>query len=210
MSLAQARTCMGEAEAADWEHAADSSGTRAGGHAGARDDEQDLIERAKRDRDAFGALYGQHYPMLANYLYRRTGDVHATEDLVADVFLIALRSLPGYRYRGVPLRFWLLRIATNAVNRWARRQRRRALISLEGDHPTEAAVSCSTDGVGDQRAQRALLSLPPRFQAVLSLHHVEGLSVKETATIVGCREGTVRSRLARARDALREKLNGRR
>ena len=104
MSLANVQAHIGTAEGAATEH------------------ECDLIERAKRDPDAFAALYQRHLPMLLDHVFRRTGDVHATEDLVADAFLIVLRSLSAYRYRGVPLRFWLLRIATNVVNRWARQQ----------------------------------------------------------------------------------------
>ncbi len=92
--------------------------------------EGELIERAKVDPEAFARLYRKHRPMLLDHVYRRTGDVHVTEDLVADVFLEALRSLPGYRYRGVPLRFWLLRIATHAVNRWGRRHRRKRFALL--------------------------------------------------------------------------------
>ena len=190
MSLIQAQAVTGEAKAAPLEC------------------ERDLVERAKRDPKAFGALYERYRPTLVNYVYRRTGNVHATEDLVADTFLIVMRSLRGYRYRGVPFRFWLVRIATNVVNRWARRKRRRLLASLEtGDHVASKTVCAMRGQVDNGYVLHALLSLPPRYQAVLSLHHWEGLSDKETATVSGCREGTVRSRLARARDALRKKLN---
>ena len=176
------------------------------------DDERALVERAKRDRAAFSELYRRHYRGLCAHVYRRTGDVHATEDVVSEVFLTALRTLPRFRYRGVPVRFWLLRIATNAVNRWARRRRRRGTTSLRVDELTDArADDASLSGEADDgRARRALLTLAPKHQAVLSLHYLEGLSVKEVASIIGCREGTVKSRLARARDALRVKLNGRR
>ena len=52
----------------------------------------------------------------------------------------------------------------------------------------------------------ALLTLPPRRQSVLVLHHVQELGVREIAAILGCREGTVKSRLARARAAFRDHL----
>jgi RNA polymerase sigma factor (sigma-70 family) len=177
-----------------------------------RDDEASLVERAKHDREAFALLYRRHFRPLADYVYRRTGDPHATEDIVSDVFLTAWRTLPRYRYRGVPLRFWLLRLATNAANRWARRRRRHAAATLEADQLADpGSVASSTDGQIDvQRARRFLLSLSPKHQAVLSLHYLEGLSVEQVAAVIGCRAGTVKSRLARARDALREKLTRRR
>ena len=182
--------------------------------------ERELVERAQREREAFATLYRQYRPLLLDYVYRRTGDVHVTEDLVADTFLIVLRSLAGYRSRGVPLRFWLLRIATNVVNRWARQHRKRLMASLASD--LETADSGSSHRGGQEQLLQALLTLPPRYQAVLALHHgfpggrlEELVSVKDpraitAAILLGCREGTVRSRLARARDALRTQLTQRR
>lgn len=192
MSLAQTQIYTGEADSVSLEP------------------ECDLIERAKHDRQAFGVLYERYRPMLLDHVYRRTGDVHATEDVVADVFMIVMRTLPRYRCRGVPLRFWMLRIATNVVKRWARRERRRAAAALDADHLADIAAPSTPGDMRDGRFTKALLTLPPRYQAVLSLYHLDGLSVKETAAVIGCREGTVRSRLTRARDALRVKLNGRR
>jgi RNA polymerase sigma-70 factor (ECF subfamily) len=193
MSQAQLRVTMGKVEWA------------------AVDDERELVERAKSDRAAFSVLYRRHYRALSSHVLRRTGDVHTTEDLVSDVFLTALRTLPRYRYRGVPFRFWLLRIATNAVNRWARRQRRRAVATVPIVGLEEAAAPSATDGgIDAERAQRALLSLPPKYQAVLSLHYLEGLALSEVAAVIGCRVGTVKSRLARAREALGAALSRRR
>ena len=176
------------------------------------DEERELVERAKRDRHAFALLYRRHYRMLSAHVYRRIGDVHATEDVVSDVFLAVLRALPRYRQRGVPLRFWLLRIATNAVNRWARRQRRRWWRSVPNDELELAGAggSSTASPIDAEHAQRALLSIAPKHQAVLSLHYLEGLSVRDVAVVIGCREGTVKSRLARARDSLRTTLNNRR
>ncbi len=176
------------------------------------DDDREAVERAKSDRDAFALLYRRHYHMLATHVYRRIGDVHASEDIVSEVFMTALRMLPRFRYRGVPVRFWLLRIATNTVNRWARRQRRRWWRSM----PTEALdrpdprVSSAVSPVDVEHAQRALRSIAPRYQAVLSLHYLDGLPIKDIAVVLGCREGTVKSRLARAREALRAELSERR
>ena len=172
------------------------------------DDEGQLVERARHDREAFTILYRRHFRLLSDHVYRRTGNVHATEDIVSDVFLTALRTLPRFRYRGVPVRFWLLRIATNAVNHWARRRRRHPAVTLPAEELVDAgSYPPATDGQIDLgRTRRALLSLSPKYQAVLSLHYFEGLTVREVAAVIGCRVGTVKSRLARAREALRAKL----
>jgi len=190
----------------------DVSALASGSESAASDSEVALIERAKRSREAFAVLYRQNYHAIAGYVFRRTGNVHATEDLVADVFLTAMRQLPRYRCRGVPLRYWLYRVATHAANRWARRQRRQAheplRDALAADTPPPALAS--EENAEQERAQRAMLALSSKHQTALSLHYLEGLSVEEIAAVVGCRVGTVKSRLARARDALREKLQPRR
>lgn len=172
-------------------------------------DERELVERAKRDREAFAVLYRRHYAMVAGYIHRRTGDSHATDDLVAEVFLAALRCLPRYRFRGLPIQAWLYRIATNMVNRWARQQRGRVLkrfseLAVEPEkQPAQATAEIGADG---EFACLAMLTIKPKFQTVLSLHYLEGMSIEQVAAAIGCRVGTVKSRLSRGREALREKL----
>jgi RNA polymerase sigma-70 factor (ECF subfamily) len=134
--------------------------------------------------------------------------VHTTEDLVAETFVAAMRALPQYRYRGVPIRAWLYRIATSTVNRWARRGKRGFARALDECSPSDLSVTTvvAEQKVGLEHARTALLSLKPKHQAVLALHYLEGMSVEEVAAVIGCRVGTVKSRLSRAREALREKL----
>jgi RNA polymerase sigma-70 factor (ECF subfamily) len=129
-----------------------------------------------------------------------------TEDLAAEVFVTALQALPRYRCRGIPVRAWFYRIASNAVNRWVRHHRR----ALQLDNDPAAWPDADSPGWEAQRARRALLALPPRYQTVLALHYVEGLGLEDVARTVGCRLGTVKSRLSRGREALREQLMRRR
>lgn len=158
-------------------------------------------------RAPFEHVYRDHYAAIGGYIYRRTGDAHATEDLVAEVFLAALRAYPRYQDRGLPIRAWLLRIATNAVNKWARTRRRGRWLIFAGRGATDVAAAAGA--AADARASReAMLALSPAHQAVLALHYLEGLSVEETAGVLGVSEGTVKSRLSRAREALRRRLGG--
>ncbi|MEM7165284.1 MAG: RNA polymerase sigma factor [Planctomycetota bacterium] len=168
-------------------------------------DEVELIDAARCDREAFGELYRRHYSAIANYVYRRTGRDDATEDLLSEVFLAVLQGLQRYRHRGVPFRHWVYRIATHKVNRWARTQRRNFL-SLDAVGPNAQAAPTEGEAMDVQRLLPQLLSLKPKQQAVLTLHYVEGLSVDEVAQVLKVPAGTVKSRLARARAALEERL----
>lgn len=170
--------------------------------------ERQLIARAKAEPGAFAAIYRAHYPGVVRYLYRRVGDEHAAEDLAAETFVKAMRSIGRYESRGLPLRSWLLRIATNEAHRSARRAGRREAIDADG-----LAQLPARPGRDEERARvvmAALLALPARWQDVLALHHLEGLAVEQVAAVLRCRPGTVKSRLSRARGALRRELERRR
>lgn len=173
-----------------------------------RDGESDLIERAKVDPRAFGTLYRRHYRAVVGYLYRRVGDEHTAEDLAAETFLSAMKALPKYRLTGAPFRAWLMRIATNAANRWAKQRRRDAARYVRAAETSESHVEPTVDEADEART--AMLAISTRHQEVLSLHYVEGLSVDEVAAVLGCRPGTVKSRLSRGREALKQELLKRR
>jgi RNA polymerase sigma-70 factor (ECF subfamily) len=171
------------------------------------DSDARLALLARRDPGAFSPLYRRHYPMIVGYLYRRLGDAHVAEDLAADTFIAALNAIGRYRPTGAPFRAWLLRIATNLANNHVRQAaRRRARLSCieqwKRDRPAADDEA--------EAARAALAALTPDHQAVLCLHHVEGLRVEEIAVILGCRVGTVKSRLSRAREAMRSQLEGER
>lgn len=181
------------------------------------DSDKTLVARAQRDAAAFAEIYHRNCAAITGYIRRRVGDRHTADDLVAEVFLTAMRSLPRYCYRGVPLRAWLYRIATNTVNRWARRcvWRKRVRLGVDRDEQLQDAAFQDPATGGETaadayRARQAMLSLSPKHQSVLALHYLEDLSVEEVAVVLGCRAGTVKSRLSRAREALRERLLERR
>lgn len=164
-----------------------------------------LVERARSDRRAFAPLYLAHYGPILGHIFRRVGDAHAAQDIAAETFIRAMNGLAKYQQRGLSFRHWLLRIASNEVNRHlqraARRRRHERGAWREG---TGAPVGVETS----EHVQRALLRLSADHQTVLALHYFEGLSVEEIARVVGCRAGTVKSRLGRARTALGALLTG--
>lgn len=164
--------------------------------------ESELIEEAKANAEALALLYRRYQPRISAYVARRIGDAHEAEDIVADVFLAMVRHLPQYRQTDIPFTAWLYRIAINEINRRMRRRRIRMALGLE-------KVSATDRGALSDEAEevRLVLSrLPLRFQSVLSLHYLEQMSVEEVAEVLGCASGTVKSRLARGRDMLRDRL----
>jgi RNA polymerase sigma-70 factor (ECF subfamily) len=167
----------------------------------AADNDRELIERARSDREALAALYRRHQPRIAAYVVRRVGNTHEAEDLVANVFLAMVRGLAGYRASEAPFVAWLYRIATNEINRSIRKRRIRRFFGLS----VEVADQSRPDG-DHEPLRRALAELPLHFQTVLSLHYLEELSIDEVAAVTGSPPGTIKSRLSRGRELLRSKL----
>ncbi len=172
-------------------------------------DEQSLIERSKSDPQAFAVLYRRHYRVVAGCIYRRTGDVHVAEDLAADTFISAYRAIGSFKTGRVPIRFWFLRIATNVVNRWSRAQRRIARHREEFATADSALEDSRTQAEIARCVREGVARLALAHQAVLSLHYFESLSIEEIAAVLGCRVGTVKSRLSRARESLKATLKER-
>jgi RNA polymerase sigma-70 factor (ECF subfamily) len=155
-------------------------------------------------RPAFTMVYRQHYATIATYIFRRVGDRGATEDVTSETFLAAMRAYPQYQERGLPVVCWLYRIASGEIARWARHRRTRERLARV--LPFLAPRASGTAGDAAEQLRRALAALQSEQQEALVLHEVEGLSVEQVALVQGVAEGTVKSRLSRAREALRARL----
>src|SRR5437588_13020280 len=78
-------------------------------------EERELVERAKEDPEAFGALYDRYFPQIYRFTYSRVRDQSLAEDVTSEVFFKALRNIKRYTYSGHPFSAWLYHIALNAV-----------------------------------------------------------------------------------------------
>lgn len=154
------------------------------------------------NQEAFAALYRLHFPAVAGYLYRRTGDPTLAEDLAADTFLAAWKAVPRYQTTQIPFQAWLFRIATNKANALARRERiRRRIFALLAPRASQTTLDAKPDLL-----IQALARISPAHQAVIGLVYLEELSIAQTARVLDIPEGTVKSRLLRARNSLKREL----
>jgi len=91
----------------------------------------DLVERARKEPEAFGFLYERYVDRIYSYVYHRVGNQQDAEDLTARTFHRALDAMEGYEDRGLPFAAWLFRIAHNLVANWHRDRSRRRFLSLD-------------------------------------------------------------------------------
>jgi RNA polymerase sigma-70 factor, ECF subfamily len=178
-----------------------------------------LIQRcAARDEDACAELVNEHQRMVYQLSLNLLGDHNEALDLSQEVFLRVFRTIHTFRGQSA-LRTWIYRIVINQARnrqRWWRRRHRAQQVSLDDhirDHgdPPERNNNGSPDRVLGQkeladRIRVALNDLPFDQRTALVLREIDGLSYDEIGYSLGIAVGTVKSRLARAREALRAQL----
>lgn len=181
--------------------------------------EAELLARARRgDRDAFDDLVRLHLPRVWAVVWRIVRQREDTEDVVQEVFLTAYRGLSEFRGEA-RLSTWLHRIAVSrAINHLKLAEERASRARVELDDVLDALPAAAGSGGSPLQALQAgelqrrlsdcLDRMPAAFRSILSLRDVDDTPYEGIAAALGIALGTVRSRLARARLALRQCLNG--
>ena len=161
------------------------------------------------DRSSFRALYLEHVDAVYGYVLRRTRDPSVAEDLTADTFERALRAIERYEWRGIPFRFWLLRIADRVTTDWYRARARRPSAQLPDDDFLPSSDSAEHEAVRREelvRVDAAIDLLSPAQRLVVVLRLGQGLSHRAIARRLGRGEGAVRMLYQRALRRVRRTL----
>lgn len=180
--------------------------------------EASLIQRcAARDEDACAELVAEHQRMVYQLSLNLLNDHNEALDLSQDVFLRVFRTVHSFRGHS-SLRTWIYRIVVNQARnrqRWWRRRHKAQQVSLD-EHIREHGDLPETNDRGPDRlvgqkvlAERirvALEQLPFDQKTAIVLREIDGLSYDEIGFSLGIAVGTVKSRLARAREGLRQQL----
>jgi RNA polymerase sigma-70 factor, ECF subfamily len=181
-----------------------------------------LLEATKAgDEVAFAEIVRRYRNQITNYVYRMTNDYDLAVDLAQETFMRVYAAAERYQ-TSYAFSTYIYRIATNLAISELRRRKRRRLVSLssffgERESPAESCELEMPDTVplqdvtyveDERRAAvaRAIATLPEKYRAPLVLRDVEERSYEEIASILQMNEGTVKSRINRARTFLRDKL----
>lgn len=180
-----------------------------------REEEYAVIRRVcAGDTDAFEALVTAYQKQVYNLALRTVGNEEDAADMTQEAFLRAYRSLGSFRGDS-KFSVWLYRLTSNICIDFLRSRAKKRTVSMtwtddEGDDAGELEIPderFSPEGQFDRASiresvQRGLDSLSPQYREILVLREINGLSYEEIGRVLGIEEGTVKSRIFRARKKL--------
>ncbi len=170
--------------------------------------EDDLVERAKVDTNAFGELYDHYVGQIYRFVYSRLRDQELAEDVTSEVFFKALRAIHRYKPSGHPFSAWLYQISVNAIADHYRSRK------PESDIDDAVGLSSGAASVEDQVAHRdeaagvwaAIDSLPAAQRTALTLKLGEDLKLAQIGVIMGKSEGAIKLLIHRGMIGVRQRL----
>lgn len=184
------------------------------------EEEEYLIGLIKIDSSEFGVLFDLHYSAIFNYVFHRQGDYELSRDIVSEVFLKAFINIHSFKYKGVPVLFWLYRIANNEIQQHFRKKKYSpSYFSGAINAKDWNAVNMRSDEEEKNHLEKELQQhenfiliqqkiklLPIDYQEVIALRYFEQKTIKEIALIKNKKEGTVKSLLSRGIEKLKNLL----
>ncbi|MFE9925441.1 ECF subfamily RNA polymerase sigma factor, BldN family [Streptomyces sp. NPDC005774] len=163
----------------------------------------ELVERAQAgEADAFGRLYDQYSDTVYRYIYYRVGSKANAEDLTSETFLRALRRIGTFTWQGRDFGAWLVTIARNLVADHFKSSRFRLEVTTGEMLDANEVARSPEDSVLEYLSNAALLDavqrLNPQQRECVTLRFLQGLSVAETARVMGKNEGAIKTLQYRA------------
>lgn len=151
--------------------------------------EQKLVEEAKRDPEKFIVLYDKYFNQIYRYVYRRVNEKETAEDLVSQTFYDAFSHLKDYEWRGYSFSAWLYKIAHNNVLKWYRERQKTPLSEMaEGFEFVDEQTNLVKDVIEKEtqgEIQELLAKLEPEDREIIRLKFFEEASNIEIAEIMG-------------------------
>jgi RNA polymerase sigma factor (sigma-70 family) len=189
---------------------------KAAASAASEADERALVERARHDSRAFAELYRKYVNRVYAFAYKRSGSTQVAEDVTSTTFERALRGMPTFEWRSGGFGSWLFRIAANELTNHYRQQGRTS--SDKAQRAFRMYVSEAVSGGEFDRVERmgstdvireAMTGLNDRYQQVITLRFLSGLSHDDAARAMGMTKPVMAVTLHRAVTALRKAIEER-
>ena len=178
-------------------------------------EEKELVNRAKKDPQAFGILYDQYYSQIFGYIIKRVANLDIAKDICSETFLKALKNLWNFRWKNISFSFWLYRIANNEISNYFRKNKYKAPLEKIPEpstfqNPSTEILEAEEELKRHQdflKIQKEISKLEIKYQEVIVLRFFEKKKINEIAEILGKKEGTIKSLLHRGLEKLKKEVS---
>ena len=164
------------------------------------------------DREAFAQLYDAYVDTVFRYVLVRVGNRPLAEDLTSETFIRAMRRIDSFTWQGRDIAAWFVTIARNLIADHVKSARFRFEVTTadmrDADEQVDAPEAEVLTRLRDERLVTAIRQLSPEQAECITLRFLQGLSLAETAAVLGKSEGAVKQLQLRATRALRASLEG--
>jgi RNA polymerase sigma-70 factor (TIGR02952 family) len=162
-----------------------------------------LVHRAQQgDAEAFGRLYDHYVTIVHRYVYHRVGDRATAEDVTSETFVRALRRIDSLSFQGRDVGAWLVTIARNIIRDHVKSSRYRLEVTTadmrDADRATDGPEDAVVQHLTNQQLLECVRQLGSEQQECIVLRFLHGLSVSETAEIMGKKDGAIKALQHRA------------
>ncbi|MHC4240860.1 MAG: RNA polymerase sigma factor [Planctomycetota bacterium] len=171
-------------------------------------EDDNLVLRARTQAEALGRLYEMHYERILGFCVYRLFNKEVAEDVTSAVFLEVARSIGSFKGQTVKdFQSWLYAIAANQANAYIRKNlRRKKLLANAAGSMTASAAQGTNNSPNWPQLYTAILKLKPQHQTIVTLRFFENLQYEKIAEILDVKEATLRVRLHRILNELRNHL----
>ncbi len=166
-------------------------------------DEKKLVLQAKKDIQAFEALYQRYFPDIFRFVMYRVGNRSYAEEIVSNTFFKAMDKLHLFKWRSIPFSAWLFRIAVSEISNYFRADKRHK--KIENMYVDKAVLDEKTERFSYDFIHQYIKQLPEKDQNIIILRFFEKKSFSEISEMLGKKESTLRVNLHRSLKKL-EKL----
>ncbi len=171
----------------------------------------ELVERAKKNRNDFGALYEKYFEQIYLFIFKRVGNESTAGDICQVTMFKAMMNIHKYEDRGYPFTTWLYRIASNEVNLHFRKVKKVAEVEIKETHVITLMDEMDFNNKKDVDSQEKLIAilnkLKPEQTEIIELRFFLGYSFKEIAEFYSTSEASAKMKLYRLLEKIK-KMSG--
>jgi RNA polymerase sigma-70 factor (ECF subfamily) len=179
--------------------------------------QKDIIEEFPQNPEVFSQVYEFYYEPILKYLVKRTMSSEAAYDITSDTFLKAYNTFHKFKWRGISIKVWVYRIATNALkDHYRSKPKQLVLVENMDENPhlvttmNEELEAMDKALFGDEELSKlhaAIEKLSPKYQNLIGLYYFTGLSQREIAQTIKRSESAVKAMMHRAMTQLKSEMN---